>query len=118
MSITSVLRVTAQKTGLLGGATPVVEAEVTHNDGPAQVTQVELANGFNEISVPANAKGVVIVFDPTTTRTFTLKGVTGDTGISVAGLAVLNFATAGSPTTIGITASGADTGKYTEFHWL
>src|SRR6266446_2178447 len=80
----------------------------------AQSDVVDLANGFNAITVPVSTgltvKGVILQPPPTNAIALTLKGVTGDTGIALSKLnpTVLAFETA--PATIGITTGAALTG--------
>lgn len=66
------------------------------------------STGFNSISPPTNAVGVIILPPAANTVTLTLKGVTGDTGvglhltnpscISLAGLSAFGITTNGSVT--------------------
>jgi hypothetical protein len=51
--------------------------------GPRPSDSVSLASGFNTLTRPAGADGVVIFPDPSNTQTLTLKGVTGDTGLAL-----------------------------------
>jgi hypothetical protein len=78
------------------------------------VQQVVLSNGFNTITVPTGARGCLIEFNPGSTVTKTLKGVTGDTGILLdpIGWNVMRFGSS-PPASFGITTSGADTGNTT-----
>ena len=71
-------------------------------------TEITLANGFNSITVPTWAVGVIIIPSPTNAVAMTLKGITGDTGILLA-LVTPSFLTfpASPPATIGLTSTGA-----------
>jgi hypothetical protein len=51
--------------------------------GPRPSDSVALSPGFNTLTRPAGADGVVIFPDPSNTQTLTLKGVTGDTGLAL-----------------------------------
>lgn len=51
--------------------------------GPRPSDSVALSTGFNTLTRPDNADGVVIFPDPSNTQTLTLKGVTGDTGLAL-----------------------------------
>jgi hypothetical protein len=72
-----------------------------------------LASGFNQFTIPAGASMMWFVPPLNGTNTYTLKGVTGDTGLplgnfNVSGPILLSQPQAGS-TTFGITALSADT---------
>lgn len=51
--------------------------------GPRASDSVSLSSGFNTLTRPAGADGVVIFPDPSNAQTLTLKGVTGDTGLAL-----------------------------------
>ena len=126
MAVTSRLEIRGIISGLASGKKnigPLVRSDAT---GATQTTQLTLASGFNEIAVPTNCSGVLIIFAITSTVTKVIKGVTGDTGItldpgtSAAGtnMAFLPFNPASPPATFGITTNGVDTGLVTEFVWF
>jgi hypothetical protein len=71
-------------------------------------SSITLASGFNSISVPTWAVGVIIIPSVTNAVAMTLKGVTGDTGIplSLTAPSCLSFP-ATPPATIGITSASA-----------
>lgn len=96
------------------GSKTIGPITITSAAAVGQQLDLVLQSGFNSIAVPALATSVIIVFDPTSAVTKTLKGVTGDTGILLkpAGANLLNL-TAGGVATFGITASATDTGLYT-----
>lgn len=113
----AVVTVKAQITGLPSGEKVVGPIELVFASAPIATTEIALASGFNSLAVPADSHGCIIIFPATSTTTKTIKGITGDTGRQVAktGLgAVLTWDSTAVPTTLGITASGADTGLYTE----
>lgn len=70
-----------------------------------QTTETTLASGANTITVPTGSVGVVIVPDADNTTALTLKGVSGDTGISISPSdpTLLTFGTA--PASIVVTAA-------------
>ena len=73
-----------------------------------------LANGDNTITCPTTAHTwVLILFDPTSATTKKLKGVGGDTGISIFTLPIALFGSPGSAATFVINSSAVDTGKTT-----
>ena len=100
---------------LLAGSRSLAPASIVNTNSPAQVIQITLAAGANTITVPANAVGVIVLFDPTSTTVKTLKGLNADTGIVVSKnkMLVLTF---DSPPTASfvLDSTGADTGKTTE----
>jgi len=104
---------------LPGGSKNIVPADIQNTTPPEAETQLILASGANTVVIPALARGAVIVFDSTSTVTKTLKGVTGDTGILIRkdSWHVLGFDSP-APADFVITASAADTGKYTRIVWF
>lgn len=122
MAVTSKADFRGLITGLASGRKKIGPLVRTDAAGATHTEQITLANGFNQIDIPTNASAVLVIFDPTSTVTKTLKGVTGDTGIvldpgtAAAGTnwLFLPFDPASPPTSFGITTSGADTGKVTE----
>lgn len=92
------------------GSLSVGPINITGNIAP-QLSLVNLASGFNSITVPSGAIGVIITPPTTNAVALTLKGVTGDTGISIpaAATSLVTFGT--TPSTIGITAASATTGN-------
>lgn len=104
------------------GAGRVEIDSVVFEDSTAVPTKVvlELAINANIISCPSSCRGVIITNSPASTRTKTLKGVSGDTGIVIAssgfgGTFVLLLDTV---TSFVINCSGADTGVLTEFQFF
>jgi hypothetical protein len=91
------------------GQAPLFSEIISNTSGNIPGSFV-LANGFNSISIPATAVGVIIVPPSGSSVTKTLKGVTGDTGIPIdpANSTRLKF-TAGQNSAFGITANGAET---------
>jgi hypothetical protein len=74
--------------------------------GPRPSESVTLAGGFNTLTRPAGADGVVIFPDPSNTQTLTLKGVTGDTGLA---LNTKEPSVIMCAANVGLTAGGATT---------
>lgn len=80
-------------------------AEVVRQ-GPRPSDSVALSGGFNTLTRPAGADGVVIFPDPSNTQSLTLKGVTGDTGLALHQTAPSVIMCAAN---VGLTAGGATT---------
>ena len=74
-------------------------------------TPIDLANGFNTITIPTTAGGCVFIPPTANVTTITLKGVTGDTGVVMKPSApfVLAFANP-PPASFGLTAGGVIAG--------
>ena len=74
----------------------------------------DLAPGFNAFTIPVTGgsvpTGVTILPPATNTQTMILKGVTGDTGISIHRTDPTSIGLNSAATTFGITAGGAITG--------
>ncbi|HYE77355.1 MAG TPA: hypothetical protein VEI97_05150 [bacterium] len=87
---------------------------LTNANAPGSAPITTLSSGANTITVPSLAGGVVFI-PPTDNAsvTLTLKGVSGDTGISISGKAwtVLTFP-ATPPASFVINASGSLSGCY------
>jgi hypothetical protein len=81
-----------------------------------ETTQKQLASGDNTFTKPANAIGFIYVPDPDSGVTKTLKGNTGDTGIRLSNNPCV--IAMGTQSTIIITASALDSGKYTSLVWF
>lgn len=99
------------------GTRRLAPPDFTNENAPSfksVVQQTVLSNGFNTITVPSGARGVLIEFADGSTVTKTLKGITGDTGILLdpTGWNVLRFGSS-PPASFGITTSAADTGYTT-----
>lgn len=104
------------------GAGRVEIDSIVFDEATAIPTKVvlELASGANTISCSSSCRGVIITNNPASTRTKTLKGVAGDTGIVIAssgfgGTFVLLLDAVSS---FVINSSGADTGILTEFQFF
>jgi hypothetical protein len=110
------IAITGEVTDLPSGSKTIGPITQTSAAAVGDQTVVELASGFNEITVPADASGVIITFDSTSAVTKTLKGVTGDTGIALDpnGTTYLTFPGT-PPASFGVTAGSADTGLFTTF---
>ena len=115
MAITSTVQLRGYFSGLLAGSRSVSPTDFSNAASSGQVDYLTLASGANTVTVPTNARAVLIAFDTTSTAVKTLKGVTGDTGIVLdpVGWNFLRFA-ASPPTNFVINSSAADTGKRTE----
>lgn len=115
MSIVSSIEIRGQITGLALGTRNISVSLSQNQNAPSQVTQVYLASGNNVIAVPANALGCIIQFHPTATAAKILKGVSGDTGITVAfnGTILLTF-TSTPPANFSINSAAAEASIPTE----
>lgn len=92
--------------------------EATMTTPVIKVETIALSSGFNGFTVPTGATHVII--EPVTGAvTWTLKGVTGDTGIALAAANTLPTRTSalslGSSPALGITTNGAATAR---LYWL
>jgi hypothetical protein len=85
-----------------------------NNNAPRSPSK-QFVNGTSTINVPANAKGV-IVKPPTGAGTYTVKGVSGDTGVGVTagGFLAWRFNPNTPPTTFVVV--GSPSGLWS-FHW-
>lgn len=108
MAVTSDVYVSVKMTGdlELDQTFPMVQNVAA----PGDVDQLSLGSGFNAITVPATAKGAIIIPAITGVVALTLKGVTGDTGIALSKNSpnLISFDTS-PPVTIGITTGSATT---------
>ncbi len=73
-----------------------------------------LASGFNALSVPTGAMGLLITPPVTSTIVKTLKGITGDTGLILSAVSPTFLSLDSTQTTVGIDASGTET---VLLHW-
>jgi hypothetical protein len=83
------------------------------NYSPSQLQTINLSSGFNEITVPdtTNQRGLFLFAPRGNTGTWTVKGITGDTGLeqNPNGFFATTF-DGSAPATIGVTTGGAITG--------
>ncbi len=93
------------------GTQPILPDNLVNAYTPQNQQILNLASGFNAVSVPTQAGGVIIVMPTGNTQTVTLKGVTADTGIALSkiGITVLTFDNP-PPASIGLTCGGAING--------
>lgn len=121
MALRSLISLRGFIESLPGGYKSINPTDFQNNTPPEAETQLILASGGNSINVPALSKGVVIIFDSTSTVTKDLKGnhESDSVGVRVRknGWCVLQFDDT-PPSSIAITASAEDTGKYTRFIWF
>lgn len=105
-------------TGLSTGPKTVGPLSISSSSANGQVTQVVLQSGANTITVPTTPTptGCIIVLPSTNTALTTLKGVSGDTGITIGktGYAVLTWDTANAPTSFVLNSASTQTGLVTE----
>lgn len=89
-----------------------LSVNLSNANSPIYPQSMTLASGFNSITVPTKAGGVVLVPPAGNTNSLVLKGITGDTGVTLSKTAptMLSFDTT-PPSTIGITA-GASTSDF------
>ena len=84
MASESRVKIVGQITSSPAGVTQINTAEIVNSDAPIAQTQLNLESGDNEIDIPTNAKGVVILFDSAGTEIKILKGDPADVGITIA----------------------------------
>lgn len=76
-------------------------------DGLLERKTQTLSDGFNAVTVPADAQAVAIIPPSDNTETLVLKGVTGDTGVPLSATGPNFVSLDGSGDDIGITAGGS-----------
>lgn len=105
------LSIQGQLTGLPTGSKTIGPLTIPPNgSNDYEETALTLGNGFNAITVPTWAGGVLIVPNPTNTVPMTLKGASADTGIPLSLSAPTELAfPATPPTFLGILSGGAGT---------
>jgi len=127
MAISSSVQIYGVVSGLQNGTKQVGPITIPFPASPTDLTSgqtlsLQLANGANTITIPSTScTAAIITFASGSSVTKTLKGASGDTGILLnpKGTTVLTFPGGGStPANFVITASGADTGFYTEIIFL
>lgn len=116
MALRSLISLRGFIESLPGGTVNINPTDMQNATPPQFSLQDELATGDNTVIVPANADGVVIIFDSTSTTVKKLKGAAGDTGVILAKNKwnVITFDTTPITDFI-INSAGADTGKTTTF---
>lgn len=85
-------------------------AAASNASSPGMVQLVNLASGFNSISVPSGATAATLVPPSGNTQSLVLKGITGDTGLRIHNTDPTSLSLNSATTTIGITAGGTVTG--------
>jgi hypothetical protein len=97
------------------GSRNIVTDEVVNLDPPFGVLQTNLLIGDNTVSLPLKTKAVLINFDPTSVTTKKLKGVNGDTGITLGTIGWVFFPIViGSSSFFVINCSATEADKNTE----
>jgi hypothetical protein len=81
MAVKSTRSVSVQFTGDFVGTEELDDA--VNTSAPVQSTLTTLSSGANTITVPTGAAACTIIPPSTNTNSITLKGVTGDTGVSL-----------------------------------
>lgn len=116
MTITSTLYLTGTITGKPLGSEQIAK---TITGSVYGVVAVTLASGANTITVPvASSSGCIIQLPSANTALVTLKGVTGDTGVTIGktGTTVLNWDSANAPSSFCLTSAALQTAQtYVEF---
>ena len=72
-----------------------------------EIHTIDLASGFNTVSVGDNSTGCILVPPSNNTSTIKIKGVTGDTGVLLSKTKPSVITLDSGVTNIGITAGGA-----------
>ncbi len=114
MALRSLIQLRGLIESIPGGSKNIAPVDIQNNTPPSVEIQVELAIGENVFSGPANAKGAVVIFDPTSITEKFLKGLLAtDDGLKIAPnlWIVLTFGT--SSPIFRINSLAADTGKKT-----
>jgi hypothetical protein len=112
MATQGTITITSSFVSTPGGSSQEPSYTVLVQNGINAQQAIVLANGFNQITIPAGASEMAFIFPSTSVTTKTLKGVTGDTGIALAPNGPngpFNIPVGSGATTFGITTSGADT---------
>lgn len=114
MPATGSVSISGSVTGLPTGSKTVGPITISSAAAVGQQTDLVLASGDNTITVPSTATAAIVVFASASTTTKKIKGVAGDTGITLAktGKFVLQFDTT-PPASFIINSSVADTGNTT-----
>lgn len=116
MSTRSVVQLRGFFEDIPSGSKSIGPADLQNNTPTVAETIVTLASGDNTITVPVSTTlGAIIIFDSTSTTAKKIKGVGGDTGITVTKTKwfVLTFDSP-APANFIINSSAADTGLYTK----
>lgn len=115
---TAEVRLSATLLGLLTGNRTFAPAAALYGTAQGSLQITDLASGNNTITVPTGARAVLIVFPDTNTNTILLKGVNGDTGVSLARASwtFLNLRDDTPPASFVLTTSGAIAAV--EFNWF
>ena len=113
MAVAGLLRIEALLTGLAAGQRTV--GPFTQTTAVGRSDSVDLATGANTITPPTGATVVLIIPPTANTSKITLKGITGDTGVSISRSqpTVLSL---NAVTTFVLTAGGAVTNV--ELVWM
>lgn len=82
MAITHHVQIRISSTGLLGGESGV-DLSITLTDADFDRSKLTLDSGDNTIAVPTTGQAILFIPPTTNTETIQLKGVTGDTGITL-----------------------------------
>jgi len=108
VSKTVTTTVTVSVSGDGFAAAPLYSQSTSNTTGLAP-GQLNTANGFVSVAVPATAQGVLVVPPLTSALVKTYKGITGDTGIPTAATGATMFQwTAGQIATFGIASTGVE----------
>jgi hypothetical protein len=115
MAVSSTVQLRGYISSLPSGSGSLSPTDFTNTDAPLQRTQVVLASGDNTITVPTKARGCIIIFGSASTTTKKLKGVAGDTGVTLSktGFNFIQFE-ATPPASFIINSSATDTAILTE----
>lgn len=122
MAATASIQITGTISSTPAGGRTIGPITLTSAAASGVVTQVVLANGTNTITVPSDiaTSGCVIQLPSTNTAATTLKGVAGDTGVSIGktGATLLSWDSTAAPSSFVLTSASAQTGKVTEIIWF
>ena len=122
MAATANITVSGNFSGLATGSRTIGPNTVTSTTANGQVQQIVLQSGANTITCPTTPAptGCVIVLPSTNTALTTLKGVTGDTGVSIGkvGTVMLSWDSANAPASFVLNSASTQTGLVTEISFF
>lgn len=104
------IKITGSILGIAGGDFVLTLPEYV-DDAPIGYRQlIDLTTGANTITIPTGASAVIIIPPTTNTQALTLKGVSGDTGISIHKTSPTYVPFGTTPANFVVTSGGTVTG--------
>ncbi len=118
MAATANITVSGNFASLATGTRTLGPNTVTSAAANGQVQEIVLQSGANTITVPSTpaTTGCIIVLPSSNTSLTTLKGISGDTGVSIGkvGFTVLTWDSANAPASFVLNSAATQTGLVTE----